>query len=1014
MNTGDLQYVSGDLYVSGTVVAKNVPAGGGTLTAVTVAGGAPLKALTAGSTVTLSYAAESFGGPEQPPETVPVNSLLGYDNVGVGSNIVIPVVGNVAFSGGAKSIGGPNPLPSGGVWVNSVAGSAVSGFPVGTDGTVLVTNVGIGSVTAGDATPLTFTGTGARQVGSVFEKAAPGNVTFEGGSGVDVSSQFATAAGFGSGVVTISNTGVTSVGLPADTLKRSRLGAAVAAATGDIVLQGAGATTITQDGSTFTISSSATGQSGILALTDQRGASADAGTTGQIQLFGAADPSNQYGINIRAAPEFRPRPVAWATGTVYTVGTLVTYNPVGAAPGPPYAATCILQTTVGPTPNPTPDADPTHWSLIPEFSVTSVYAPGDIVTLNQLYQCVVATGPGEFSGLDAWINESYPYSYVQFENTGVTKVDAGDGIELSGQNLEVTISNSGLLSATDGVNKISGALAVSGVGPGISVYTVPTATVPKVWDSRSSYAVGDTVSYTFDPTGPAVAGPPYLARCVVTIPPIPGPPYPGYPSPQFTEEIIPPFIVYWQLVNPWVSGASYQVGYFALVGTTAYECYKAVSGSSVSPASDIVHWVSSASTLSGIVTTNTGVTSAVAGAGIGVSAASGAVTITNTGVRSASAGAGISVTPNLQTGNALIANTGIISAGTTGAGLSASTASGALTLSNTGVTSLTQGAGISVSGASGAVQVTNTGVLSFRESQAATSIIQGPIVLSTFPGAPNGATVTYQPAFFPTNGTGAWNATTRYYYGDIVGYETFIGPIGSIFSYFRCIVQTVIGGDPPTPGNAAPYFEQIPNWASGTVYAIGAYVVDTSTPTTYQVYQCFSPTTSLSTTTPAADPTHWVGTGATSSALFFGNEFVIPGSATTAASGNGGFLGYLPPGTDVAQPYVPQTVDNTLTVVLAPKQFSAWISVPNLQVNTSNLQPVFVAHPLATAYSTYMITPAFDASSPVFRVGDSVVSSYPTNVGGLFGVVVFCQTAAPTGESSRILFCITFFNPTAL
>ncbi len=76
-----------------------------------------------------------------------------------------------------------------------------------------------------------------------------------------------------------------------------------------------------------------------------------------------------------------------------------------------------------------------------------------------------------------------------------------------------------------------------------------------------------------------------------------------------------------------------------------------------------------------------GVTSAIAGDGISVDQATGAVTITNTGVLSLLAGAGISVDQ----------------------------ATGTVTIANTGVTSIIAGSGISVDAATGDVTVTNTG-----------------------------------------------------------------------------------------------------------------------------------------------------------------------------------------------------------------------------------------------------------------------------------------------------------------
>ena len=94
-----------------------------------------------------------------------------------------------------------------------------------------------------------------------------------------------------------------------------------------------------------------------------------------------------------------------------------------------------------------------------------------------------------------------------------------------------------------------------------------------------------------------------------------------------------------------------------------------------------------------------GVSAAVAGDGIAVSGATGAVTITNTGVTRAVAGTGISVSG--ATGSVTITNIGVQSFnGNTG--------------SVQGVSAAIAGTGISVSGATGSVTITNTGVQSFN------------------------------------------------------------------------------------------------------------------------------------------------------------------------------------------------------------------------------------------------------------------------------------------------------------
>jgi hypothetical protein len=94
------------------------------------------------------------------------------------------------------------------------------------------------------------------------------------------------------------------------------------------------------------------------------------------------------------------------------------------------------------------------------------------------------------------------------------------------------------------------------------------------------------------------------------------------------------------------------------------------------------------------------VSSAVAGTGISVSGATGAVTITNSGVTALTASTGISVSAG--TGSITITNTGATSI-VAGTGISVSGATGAVTVTNGGVTSAVAGTGVSVSGATGAV-----------------------------------------------------------------------------------------------------------------------------------------------------------------------------------------------------------------------------------------------------------------------------------------------------------------------
>ena len=87
------------------------------------------------------------------------------------------------------------------------------------------------------------------------------------------------------------------------------------------------------------------------------------------------------------------------------------------------------------------------------------------------------------------------------------------------------------------------------------------------------------------------------------------------------------------------------------------------------------------------------------------------------GVSSVSgSGAGISVSPT--TGAVVVSNTGVTS-NVAGTGISVSGATGAVTITNTGVTSIVAGTAITISGATGAVTINNAGVTSLNGSTGA-------------------------------------------------------------------------------------------------------------------------------------------------------------------------------------------------------------------------------------------------------------------------------------------------------
>ena len=108
-----------------------------------------------------------------------------------------------------------------------------------------------------------------------------------------------------------------------------------------------------------------------------------------------------------------------------------------------------------------------------------------------------------------------------------------------------------------------------------------------------------------------------------------------------------------------------------------------------------------ASTTSGVATLNglTGTVTLAAGTNIGVTTASGSITVTNLGV---------------QTFNGATGAVQGVSSAVAGTGISVSGSPGAVTITNTGVTRAVAGTGISVSGATGSVTITNIGVQSFN------------------------------------------------------------------------------------------------------------------------------------------------------------------------------------------------------------------------------------------------------------------------------------------------------------
>jgi hypothetical protein len=121
------------------------------------------------------------------------------------------------------------------------------------------------------------------------------------------------------------------------------------------------------------------------------------------------------------------------------------------------------------------------------------------------------------------------------------------------------------------------------------------------------------------------------------------------------------------------------------------------------------------------------------GTGLTTTPTNGQIDIGNgTGFTRAALTAGTAISVTNGAGTITIANTGVTS-NVAGTGISVSGATGAVTITNTGVTSAVAGTGISVSGATGAVTFTNTGATSIAgtTNQITASAATGAITLST-------------------------------------------------------------------------------------------------------------------------------------------------------------------------------------------------------------------------------------------------------------------------------------------
>jgi hypothetical protein len=301
MNTGDLQYVAGDLYVAGKITSPFAPVVPPADYVTSVVSQAPVSAATSGSVVTMSYAGLQPKKPGDPTlfTGVPVNCIFGADNGAEGA-LVLPLSGNIAVTGGQiEPQYEPNCLPIGRIICQTVLGATYPNQPDYTDGSLQITNCGIGDIIFGEGSSrVEFTGIGTG-AGTGFPPG-PGQVVFLEGDGIQMlaTKDLGPEVG-GGGEVVVSNTGVLSVSAPAapslqQAAKRSRSASGFAAAvsvpqTGALSLVGGTNMTVEQTApGEFTFSASGASIAGVTSIQGESGgavvgevafASANAGLT---------------------------------------------------------------------------------------------------------------------------------------------------------------------------------------------------------------------------------------------------------------------------------------------------------------------------------------------------------------------------------------------------------------------------------------------------------------------------------------------------------------------------------------------------------------------------------------------------------------------------------------------------------------------------------------------------------------------------------------------------------------
>jgi hypothetical protein len=589
----------------------------------------------------LEQLSDDANTPTTPGTIVGIKGGVGVTTTTMGNMIIIDA--NITMG----------PTPSAGV-TDIVGGTGITVSPP----------TGMGTVTISSS--VVDTDTVTRVDGDNAAGFGSGDVTFVGGTGI--TTNFApTPAG---GSITITNNAP-----DADTVTRIDGDNAAGFTSGDVsIVGGTGITTSfapTPAGGTLTINGPPpTPAGGVTQIVAGTGVTiSPAGGTGVVTINAPGGGSGVAAIDSSTCPAPSPAPFTGTVSIDAGTGITKTCSPTGITFNNGGVLSVMQGTgiTVGGT-----ASDP----VITNDGVTSVVGGTGIST-------TAASGA------------------ITLSNDGVLGVTGGTGVTVTGPTAAPVITNDGVLSVTAGTGVTLGGTAANPIinaAAGTPTRLAVTSPTPSPFVGGDiTIAGGAGVTTTFAPT-------PAGGTITITAAPAPSPGSGvssvtasggGISASPTTGAVV--------LANTGVHSVTSTSSQISVTGPPPTGGAVTISAptpllTSVTAAPTPGISIASPTPTSRVIT-NTGVTSNVAGLGISLSGATGAVTITNTGVRTAAGGTGI--------------------------GVSAST--GAVTISNTGVTSAVAGAGIGVSGPTGAVTVSNTGVRALASTSGQITITNPPV-----------------------------------------------------------------------------------------------------------------------------------------------------------------------------------------------------------------------------------------------------------------------------------------------